>query len=117
MKKLFAAVLVLAAMQSHWVYAIQMASPKSNKIVKLCSVQDAELADVACQSFVEGVVDATAFYGAAEQLVLPFCIPATTTAAELVGVYRDYLNDNHALRQFSAAALAISAFREQFPCE
>lgn len=94
-----------------------MASPKSNRMVKLCAAQDTEVADAACQAFVEGVAGATAFYGAAQQMTLPFCIPATTTSAELVAVYRDYLDDNHALRQFSAAALAISAFRARFPCE
>jgi hypothetical protein len=67
-------------------------------------------------AFVQGVADATAFYGAAEQLTPSFCIPAVTTPAELVEVYREYLEDNHALRQFSAAALAISAFKERFPC-
>ena len=117
MKKLFAAILVLAATQGHWAQAIQMASPKSNKIVKLCSAQDSEVADAACQAFVEGVAGATAFYGAAQQMTLPFCIPSATTGAELVKVYRAFLDDNHALRQFSAAGLAITAFRAQYPCE
>jgi hypothetical protein len=117
MRKLFAAVLVVAAIQGHWAHAIQTASPKPNKIVKVCTVQDGEVADAACQAFVEGVVDATAFYGAADQMALPFCIPAETTPAEMVVIYRDYLNEHHALRQFSAAALAIAAFRGTFPCE
>lgn len=117
MKKLIAAVFVVGALQCHWAYAIQMASPKSNKMVKVCTLQEGEVADAACQAFVQGVADATAFYGAAEQMTLPFCIPGETTPAELVVVYRDYLESNHALRQFSAAALAISALRETFPCE
>ncbi|MCB1690430.1 MAG: hypothetical protein KDI33_18165 [Halioglobus sp.] len=117
MRKLITAALFIAATQAQWAYAIQTASPKPNRIVKMCTVQEGEVADAACQAFVEGVVDATAFYGAAEQLALPFCIPRETTSAELVTIYRKYLGDNHPLRQFSAAALAISAFRAQFPCE
>jgi hypothetical protein len=34
-----------------------------------------------------------------------------------VAVYRDYLMEHHALQQFSAAVLAVSAFKEGYPCE
>jgi Ssp1 endopeptidase immunity protein Rap1a len=117
MKTLFAAFLALTAMHSLSAQAVQMASPKSNKMVKLCSQGSAEESEAVCQAFVEGVAGATAFYGAAQQMALPFCIPSSTTGAELVSVYRTFLDDNHALRQFSAAGLAIAAFRAQYPCE
>jgi hypothetical protein len=33
-----------------------------------------------------------------------------------VAVYRDYLGKNMALKHFPAAALAVSAFKEAYPC-
>lgn len=117
MKKLLTAALAVAVMQCQWVFAIQMASSTSNKMVKICSEQEGEVADAACRAFVQGVADVTGFYGAAEQMTLPFCMPVETTPAEMADAYRDYLQDNHVLRQFSAAALAVSAFRDAYPCE
>ena len=117
MRRVFTAVLIAASMQAGFVQAIQMASPKSNKMVKTCLLQEGEVADATCQAFVLGVADTTAFYGAAQQMTPPFCIPHDTTAADLVAVYRDYLKDNHSLKQFSAAALAVSAFKNAYPCK
>lgn len=116
MRNILEAVLIVASMQAGFAQAIQMASSSSNKMVKTCLVQE-QVADGICQAFVLGVVDATAFYGAAKQMTPQFCIPRETAAAEIVSVYRDYLKENHALNQFSAAALAISAFKKAYPCE
>ena len=80
-------------------------------------VQEGEVANATCQAFVLGVADTTVFYGAAQQMTLPFCIPLETASAELVAVYRDYLKDNHSLKQFSAAALAVSALKNAYPCK
>ena len=117
MKNWFTVVLVVASLQTGFAQAIQMASPTSNKMVKTCLVQEGEVADATCQAFVLGVAEATAFYGAAQQLAPAFCIPHQTTSAEMVAAYRNYLKENHALKQFSAAALAVSAFKETYPCE
>ena len=117
MRIIIAAILVVAFMQAGFAQAIQMASPKSNKIVKICLAQDGEVADAPCQAFVLGVADTTAFYGAAQQMTAPFCIPGELAPGELVAVYRDYLKEHHALRQFSAAALAVSALKEAYACE
>jgi hypothetical protein len=117
MRKIFTAVLILASMQGGFAQAIQMASPKFNKMVKTCTVQQGELADATCQAFVIGVADTTAFYASAQQLNPQFCIPKEITSGQLVAVYRDYLKENHSLRQFSAAALAILAFKKTFPCQ
>jgi hypothetical protein len=117
MRKLIAVVLAIVALQAYLAHGIQMAAPTSSKMVKICSIQEGEVADASCQAFVQGVADVTAFYGIAKQLTPSFCIPDDTAPAELVAVYRDYLKDNHVLRQFSAAALAVSAFKDAFPCE
>ena len=117
MRTVFKAALIVASMQTGFAQAIQMASPESNKMVKTCLVQEGEVAEAACQAFVLGVADTTVFYGAAQQMTPPFCIPQETTSAELVTVYRDYLKDNHSLKQFSAAALAVSALKNAYPCK
>lgn len=117
MRKVFTAVLMAASMQAGFAQAIQMASPASNKMVKTCLGDEGELANAACQAFVLGVADTTAFYGAAQQMTSPFCIPQGAAPAELLAVYRAYLKDNHSLRPFSAAALAVSAFKNAYPCE
>lgn len=116
MNKVVAAILVLIVMQVELAHGIQMASPKSNNMVKICTLQEGEAADAACQAFVQGVADVTAFYGSVHELALPFCLDDELTPADLVVVYREYLAANHELRQFSAAALAVAAFKAAFPC-
>lgn len=117
MKNLAAIALALVALQASLAYGVQMASPKSNNLVKICTVQQGEVADAACQAFVQGVVEVTSFYSAAQQIAAPFCVPLETAPEEMVAIYRDYLKSHHELRQFSAAALAVSALKEAFPCE
>lgn len=116
MKKLIAAILAVVAIQAQLVHGIQMASPKSNRIVKTCTEQEGEASDAACQAFVQGVADVTAFYSAAQQMTAPFCVPVETSPEQLLGVYRAYLENHHALRQLSAAAQAVAALKEAFPC-
>ena len=117
MRIIIAAVFIAASMLAGFAQAIQMASPESNKIVKTCLVREGEVADATCQAFVLGVADTTAFYGAAQQMTPPFCIPGEIAPGEMVAVYRDYLREHHVLRQFSAAALVVSAFKQAYPCE
>jgi hypothetical protein len=117
MRIVIAAVLIAASMQAGFAQAIQMASPESNKMVKTCLLQEGDVADATCHAFVLGVADTTAFYGAVQQMTPPFCIPGELAPGEMVAIYRDYLKEHHALRQFSAAALAVSAFKEAYPCE
>lgn len=117
MRKLITAVLAMACLQAYSAQAIQMSTSQFNTMVKTCTAHEGEVAEAACQAFVQGVVEVTAFYGTAKQMMSPFCIPVEITPGEMVAVYRDYLKDNHSLRQFSAAVLAVSAFKIAFPCE
>ena len=117
MRVVFTAVLMVASMHAGLSQAIQTVSPISSKMVKTCLVQEGEVAEATCQAFVLGVAETTAFYGAAQQMAPAFCIPQGITSVEMVAVYRDYLKEHHVLKQFSAAALAVSAFKEGYPCE
>ena len=117
MKKLLIVSLGALILQAHFAQAeIQMARPTLNKMVKTCTAQD-EVADAACRSFLAGVVDTTAFYANAQLLTPAFCIPAETDSSEILGVYREYIVNNHSLSRFSAAALAVSAFKNAYPCK
>jgi hypothetical protein len=117
MRTVFTLVFIAAAMQAGFAQAIQMASPQSNKIVKTCLIQGEEVAEATCRAFIIGVADTTMFYSTAQQMTPQFCIPHNTDAGDLVAVYRDYLRSNHSLKQFSAAALAVSAFKNAYPCK
>jgi hypothetical protein len=117
MRNFFTAVLIVASMQAGFAQAIQMAFPESNKMVKTCLIKDGDVANASCQAFVLGVANATMFYGAAQLMEPPFCIPYETASAEMVAVYRDYLKKHHELKQFSAAAIAVSALKAAYPCE
>jgi hypothetical protein len=117
MRTLIATALTVAFMQAHVAHAIQMATPELNNMVKTCTLHTGEVADAACQAFVLGVAETTAFYAGAGQMTPQFCIPADVAPAQLLAVYRSYLKNNHVLRQFSAAALTVSSFKQSYPCE
>jgi hypothetical protein len=117
MRKLITVALAVACMQAYSAQAIQMSTSKYNAMVKTCSVQEGDVADAACRAFVQGVVDTTAFYSTAKLMTPLFCIPVEITPDQMVTVYRDHLKKNHSLRQFSAAVLAVSAFKSAFACE
>ena len=95
---------------------VQKAPPDMNRMVKLCLVVQEELADAACRAFVSGVVETSRLYTTTGQMTAAFCIPADVAPADTVAVYRDYLGKNLALKHFPAAALAVSAFKEAYPC-
>lgn len=117
MKNLLIVGLSALALQTHFAQAeIQMARSTPNKMVKTCMVQE-EAAGAACRSFLSGVVDATVFYANAQLLTPAFCIPAEVDSSEILEVYREYIADNHSLNRFSAAALAVSAFKNAYPCQ
>lgn len=118
MRKLMTVVLTAACMHVPFAQAVvQTVSLKSSQMVKTCSVDNEQLADVACQAFVLGVTDTTAFYGAGKLMAPPFCIPREVAPGELLAVYRDYLREHRGIKHFPAAALAIMAFKDAFPCE
>lgn len=117
MKKLLIVWFSAVAFQANLAQAdIQMARTTPNKMVKTCTAQD-EAADLACRSFLTGVIDSTRFYANAQLLTPAFCIPAETDSSEILSVYRGYIVNNHSLNRFSAAALAVSAFKNAYPCK
>ena len=96
---------------------VQKAPPNVNEMVKLCSVETGEAADAACQGFVLGVIETSGLYATTKLMAPAFCIPKEVTLAEVVAKYRDYLKKNREIKHFPAAALAVSAFKESFPCD
>jgi hypothetical protein len=117
MKKLIIVALAMACTCVPYAQAVvQTVSLKSSHMVKTCSVENEAVADAACQGFVFGVADTTAFYGAGKLMKPPFCIPRETAPGELLAVFRDYINKNKGVKHFPAAALAIAAFKDAFPC-
>ena len=117
MRKLIMVALTVACMHVPFAQAVvQTVSLKSSKMVKTCSVENEAVADAACQAFVLGVADTTAFYGAGKLMTPPFCIPRQAAPSELVAVYRDYLKEHRGIKHFPAAALAIMALKGVFPC-
>ena len=118
MRKLIMVVLTVTCMHVPFAQAgVQTVSLKSSQMVKTCSVENETVADAACQGFVLGVADTTAFYGAGKLMTPPFCIPRETAPGELVAVFRDYLKKHRGIKHFPAAALAITAFKGAFPCQ
>lgn len=95
---------------------VQKAPPDMNKLVKLCLMEKEQSADTACQAFVAGVVGTSRLYATTGQMTPAFCIPEEIAPGEVVAVYRDYLGNNKALKHFPASALAVSAFKEAYPC-
>ena len=95
---------------------VQKAPPDMNRMVKLCLANQEELADAACRAFVSGVVETSRLYATTGQMPAAFCPPADGPPGDPVAVYRAYLSKNMALKHFPAAALAVSAFKEAYPC-
>lgn len=108
-----AAALLLAAVAQA---GVQKAPPDMNKLVKLCLLEEEQSATPACQAFVAGVVETSRLYATTGRMTPAFCIPAKVAPGEVVATYRDYLAKNRALKHFPAAALAVSAFTEAYPC-
>lgn len=113
------AVVVLAALLLAGIAQaeVQKSSGKINQMVKLCIEEQDEYAGAACQGFVLGVVNTTRQYAATKKISPVFCISRDIDIIELVTVYRSYLKQNRARNYFPAAALAISAFVERYPCQ
>ena len=118
MRELMIVALTVACMHVPFAQAVvQTVSLKSSQMVKTCTIKNEEVADAACQGFVLGVADTTAFYGGGKLMTPPFCIPRETAPGELVAVFRGYLNKSRGIKHFPAAALAITAFKDAFPCQ
>ena len=95
---------------------VQKAPAAMNRMVKLCLAVQEELADAACRGFVSGVAETSRLFATTGQMTAAFCLPADLPPGDAVAVYRDYLGKNMALKHFPAAALAVSAFKEAYPC-
>lgn len=118
MKKLLSAVLAAGSLLGTCAQAeVQKAPPNGSQMVKLCAVEQGEVAEATCRGFVIGVIDITRSYATMKLLQPPFCIPREVAMSETIAVYKKYLEENRAIKHFPASALAVTAFKDAYPCE
>ena len=118
MRKIVTAILAAAALLGNGAQAeVQKAPRNGNRMVKLCTVETGEIAEATCRGFVSGVIDITRMYATTKLLEPSFCIPQEVTLSETVAVYKKYLEENRAIKHFPPSALAITAFKDAYPCE
>ena len=116
-KRLVAIVAAVLMLASPVHAGVQKAPENGSRMVKICTREKGEIAEATGQGFVIGVIEATRTYVASHSMPAPFCISKEIELSEIVAVYTNYLRENHALKHFPASMLAVSAFKEAFPCE
>jgi hypothetical protein len=117
MKNIIMAVAVCVSLPINIANAVQKAPLKPNQIIKTCLEEKNERNDAVCQSFVAGVNETTKLYGYMKLLEPSFCIPQEVSLSEMTEVYRVYIKENRADGRFPAALSAVSAFKQNYPCQ
>jgi hypothetical protein len=70
-----------------------------------------------CDGYLMGIADAAGTITEWAKLEAYFCISNSVTGEQLREVFIKYLNANLEDQDFSANSLALTAFREAFPCQ